>query len=91
VEQGFCNACTAPKVHCQVFEDNSRALEMATMPKYRPCTKHIVTKHHHFCMHMESGDIVVVPISTIDQHADSLTKATKTELYESHRLSNQGW
>jgi len=91
VEQGFCDACTAPKVHCRVFEDNSGALEMATTPKYRPRTKHIATKHHHFCKHVESGDIVVVPISTIDQRADSLTKATKTELYESHRLSNQGW
>jgi len=91
VHHGFCDVATTPKVHCRVFEDNSGALEMASNPKYRPRTKHIATKHHHFRIHVELGDITIVPISTLDQRADSLTKGTVTELFESHRLSNQGW
>ena len=37
-----------PKVHCQVFKDNSEALEIATVHKWRPRTKYIATKLHHF-------------------------------------------
>jgi Reverse transcriptase (RNA-dependent DNA polymerase) len=32
---------TQPKIHCRVFEDNSGALEMAKVHKFRPRTKHI--------------------------------------------------
>ena len=91
VERGFCDADITPKVHCRVFEDNSGALEMASNPKYRPHTKHIATKHHHFRLYVERGDIVILPIASEDQRADSLMKGTITELFESHRLANQGW
>ncbi len=53
VHHGFCDVAIMPKVHCRVFEDKSRALEMASNPKYCPCMKHIATKHHHFCIHVE--------------------------------------
>ena len=36
------------RVHCRVFEDNSGALEMAKVHKYRPRTKHLNVKLHHF-------------------------------------------
>ena len=29
------------KIHCTIFEDNSGAIEIATVPKMRPRTKHI--------------------------------------------------
>ena len=32
----------------KVFEDNNGALEMANKPKFRPRTKHIGIKYHHF-------------------------------------------
>jgi hypothetical protein len=35
---------TIPNVHCKVFEDNSGALEMATVHKPRPRTKHLNVK-----------------------------------------------
>jgi len=91
VDQKFFDAQVVPTVHCRVFEDNSGALEMAANPKYRPRTKHIATKHHHFRQYVERGDITILPIDTIDQRADSLTKATATELFEAHRKANQGW
>ena len=35
-------------IHCHVFEDNSGALEMAKIHKYRPRTKHLNIRLHHF-------------------------------------------
>jgi hypothetical protein len=35
-------------VHCKVFEDNSGAVEIATVHKFRPRTKHINVKYHFF-------------------------------------------
>ena len=37
-----------PKVYCKTFKDNSRALEMAKVPKIRLRTKHLNSKYHHF-------------------------------------------
>ena len=91
VAEGFFDAIVTPTVHCRVFEDNSGALEMAKNPKYRPRTKHIATKHHHFRLYVECGDVTILPISTVDQWADSLTKATSVELFEAHQKANQGW
>ena len=53
-----------PKVHYKVFEDNSGALEIATVHKWRPCTKHLATKLHHFWSYIAKGDITIHPIST---------------------------
>jgi hypothetical protein len=33
-----------PKVHCEVFEDNAGAIEIANVPKMRPRTKHLNIK-----------------------------------------------
>jgi hypothetical protein len=37
-----------PKGHCQVFEGNVGAIEMARLPKMRPRTKYLQMKYHHF-------------------------------------------
>ena len=36
------------KVHCKVFEDNSGVIKMVVVHKWRPRTKHLATKLHHF-------------------------------------------
>ena len=59
---------------CTVFEDNNSALEIAKTSKMRPRTKHIAIKCHHFCMHVQQGDIKIVKIDTAEQEADFLTK-----------------
>ena len=71
---GFPVRSETPKVHCKVFEDNSGALEMAKIHKYRPRTKHICTKLHHFRDYVTRGEITIHPIDTKDQIADFLTK-----------------
>ena len=65
---------TTPLVTCKVFEDNSGALDMASVHKFRPRTKHINVKLHHFRDYVTRGDIVIKAISTVRQLADYLTK-----------------
>lgn len=36
------------RLHCTLFEDNNGSLELAKAPRYRPRTKHIAVKYHHF-------------------------------------------
>ena len=41
--------------HLRVYEDNSGAIEMATNHKYRPRTKHLNNRIHHFRQYIDSG------------------------------------
>ena len=79
------------KVYCRVFEDNSGALEMAKVHKYRPRTKHINVKYHHFRDHVSDGSIKLYPISTTAQPADIFTKPLPRELFIRHRYRLMGW
>ena len=45
---GFKADLVNPKVHCSVFEDNTGALEIARTHKYRPRTKQLNIRLHHF-------------------------------------------
>ena len=49
---GFKVDSANPKVHCSVFEDNTGALEIARTHKYRPRTKHLNIRLHHFWDYM---------------------------------------
>ena len=44
------------KFKCRVFEDNIGAKTVATMPRYRPRTKHINIKYWHFIEHVKRVD-----------------------------------
>ena len=79
------------QVHCRVFEDNSGALEMAKVFKYRPRTKHLNCKLHHFCSYVESKQISIHPISTTDQRADYMTKPLNVDLLQYLRKKVMGW
>ena len=80
-----------PKVHCRAFEDNSGCIQLATVPKMRPRTKHINVKYHHFREHVARGDITVHKIHTDLQRADCLTHACNLEKLRRHRLAIMGW
>ena len=90
-QHGFAVNSTAPKVTCKVFEDNSGTLEMARVHKFRPRTKHINTKLHHFRSYVESGEIEIHPIDTADQQADYLTKPVDANLLARLRKLVMGW
>lgn len=78
-------------IHCRVFEDNSGAVEIAREKKYRPRTKHLNCKLHHFRGYVESGAISIHPISTTEQPADYLTKSLPYEQFERLRRMIMGW
>ena len=69
-----------PKIHCTIFEDNSRALEMERTPKICPHTKHINNAYHHFHEYTQPASdgakptVEIVPVSTEEQLGDMLTK-----------------
>jgi hypothetical protein len=62
-------SCEA-KVHCRLYEDNSGALEILKKAKYRPRTRHLLVKLHHFRDYVTRGEITVHPIRTHDQEAN---------------------
>ena len=74
-------------IHCQVFKDNSGAMEMAQVHKYCPRTKHLNIKLHHFCMYVEQKEMSLHPIKLSDQIADYLTKPLNVD--QSTRLRRQ--
>lgn len=82
-DHGFARDYIPAKVYCKAFEDNSAALEMATVHKMRPRTKHINNIYHHFREHVRDGSITIHAISTTEQFADIFTKPldAKTFLY----------
>jgi hypothetical protein len=82
---------TKPIIHCKVFEDNSGALEMAKVHKYRPRTKHLNVKYHHFRDYVERGEISIHKIGTTEQLADYLTKPVSQEILEYLRQKVMGW
>jgi hypothetical protein len=82
---------TTPKVHCKVFEDNSGAMEIATTHKFRPRTKHLNVKLHHFRDYVTRNEISVHPIGTADQLADYLTKPVNYNILTKLRRTVMGW
>jgi hypothetical protein len=80
-----------PTICCEVFEDNSGALEMVRSPKMRPRTKHINVKYHHFRDHVKRKLIKVLPIRSEDNPADQFTKPLSMDLFRMHRNTIQGW
>ena len=74
-----------------VFEDNSGALQLALEPKYRPRTKHICVKYHHFRQHVKNRTISIQAVSTDDQQGDILTKPLAKDKFEKFRRLIMGW
>ena len=84
---------SSPKVdvHCTLFKDNNGALELAMKPRYRPRTKHIAIKYHHFREHVTRGTVTVKPIDTKEQLADQFTKGLQVGTFEYLRHKLLGW
>ena len=88
---GIDIADTRAKLHCKVFEDNSGALEMAKVHKFRPRTKHLNVKLHHFRGYVERGDITIHAIPTTEQLSDYLTKPLAQNVLAPLRKMVMGW
>lgn len=80
-----------PKVHCKELEDNRGALELATLHKMQPRTKHPNINGHHFREAVNRGDITVYKIATEAQLADIFTKPLGEDPFEYLREKIMGW
>ena len=74
-----------------MFEDNSGTLEMEKVHKYRPHTKHLSVKLHHFRDYVERGKITIKEIGTKFQLADYLTKPLDKRSLRLLRQKVMGW
>lgn len=90
-ENGVPVTSSNTTVKCRVYEDNSGALEIAKNPKYRPRTKHLNGRLHHFRSWVESGRVAIEKIHTTEQRADYLTKAVPEEILVHLRGQVMGW
>ena len=88
---GFPITKANAKIRCKVFEDNSGALEIAKIHKYRPRTKHLNVKLHHFRDYVTRGEISINPIGTEYQLADYLTKPVNAHTLKRLRKKVMGW
>ena len=82
---------TNADVHYQVFEDNSEAIKMAQVHKYRPRTKHLNIKVHHFRVYVEQKEISLHPIKSSEQIADYHTKPLNVDQFTRLRKQVLGW
>ena len=80
-----------PSVHCNVFEDNTACISMATSKKFSPRTKHIALKYHHFRAAVDAGKIKIFHIYTIQQLSDIFTKPLKVDQFTYLRQRIIGW
>ena len=78
------------KIKCRVYEDNAGAIEMAKNSKYRPRTKHLNIKLHHFRSHV-GKDIEIVKVDGKEQLADILTKPVPNPLFAKLRELLMHW
>jgi hypothetical protein len=82
---------TIPTVHCKAIEDNTRAVEMARLPKMRPRTKHMNIKYHHFRDAVIEGLITIHHVTTTLHMADLLAKSLTVPVFEYLRKFIMGW
>ena len=89
--RGYNVVVTKPRVLCRVFEDNSGALEMANVHKFRPRTKHLNIKFHHFRSYVDDKSISIHPIESANNLAYMLPKGQPLAILRVHRLHIMGW
>ena len=89
-EYGFPVDKTKASVQCKVFEDNSGVNEIATNHKWRPRTKHLNCRPHHFWSYIPHS-ISIQHIPSDKQPADILTKPVDHSTLQWHHSWLMGW
>jgi len=92
-EHGFKMLVKPAKLHCEIFEDNRGALEIAQLPKMRPRTKHINVKYFHFysVTQRKGSPYTFHWIDTKEQVADIFTKPLDVQTFVKLRKKLLGW
>ena len=90
-EKGIVKLKEKPDVFCKVFEDNTGALELATVPKLRLRTKHMNLVYHHFREYVRTKQIDTIKVDTPNQVVDLFTKPLYQNLFQKFRKITMGW
>ena len=75
----------------EVFEDNAACLVLATTDQYRPRTKHLGVKWHHFKDQVRNGNVKISKVDTKLQWADIFTKPLDRGTFETIRKLVMNW
>ena len=70
----FGMKCDLCNTYTTTFEDNKGAIELSKEPRYRPRTKHLSIKWHHFREHTKQGTSKIVYIEKNEQQDGIMTK-----------------
>ena len=81
----------SPRLLLKIYEDNAGAIEIASNPKYRPRTKHLNVRLHHFRKFISNGIMKIFKIHTDDQQADIFTKPLAEPQFLKLRKLLLGW
>ena len=78
-------------MYYKAFENNPDAMELARILKMRPRTIHINVVYHHFRENVRRREIIIHPISTVDQVVGIFTKLLAQNLFVKHRTTLLHW
>jgi hypothetical protein len=87
IAMGLPVTTSTAKAHCRVFEEYIGAFEIAKIAEYRPSTKHVNIRLHHFRSYVKDGQISIHKIDRLKQPADLHTKLLYAELFR----NSEGW
>ena len=73
-----------------IYEDNNRAIVVATISRMTPTSKHIAVKYHWFRQHV-GKEFVIWKIKSENHKADSFTKGLQDQIYVKIRKLLCGW
>jgi len=68
-----------------VREDNEGAISLANNPLSSARSRHIDVRYHFLREKVKNGEIRIVHVRTVDQHADVLTKPLDRKSFTGHR------
>jgi len=75
-----------------IYEDNASCIVLATKDShFKPRTKHISLKYHHFRDYIRSGALQITKVPTVSNLVDIFTKPLTQTLYDRLRLGMMGW
>jgi hypothetical protein len=76
----------------QVYEDNSACIVLATTEStFKPRTKHIALKFHHFQDQVRNGTVQIAKVATDKNWADIFTKPLVKQKFQNLRYLMMGW
>lgn len=77
----------------RIYEDNAACVVLSTtdLPQFKPRTKHISLKYHHFCDQVLQGILQIIKVDTQQNWADIFKKPSSRVKFEYLWHLMMGW